>query len=107
MLMNMSPYLSCLFLALALSVASSAGNAKDVSQDEALKLRRGGEVLPFQRILQAVFKRHPDATILEVELEEDHGKYYYELEILVDDGVVRELDIDASNGKVLQDELED
>ncbi len=105
--MNFSPTVITLLATLSLGVASVAGNANDISQDEALKLRRSGEVLPFQRILQAVFKRYPDATILEVELEEDDGEYYYELEILVDERVVRELDIDASSGKVLQDEVDD
>ena len=96
-----------MLFALSLGVVSSAGNANELSQDEALKLRRKGEVLPFQRILQAVHKRYPDAKILEVELEEDDNEYYYEIEILVDEGEVRELEIDASSGIVLKDELED
>ncbi len=90
-----------------MSVASSTGNAVELNQDEVLELRRKGNVLPFRRILDSVFKRHPDAQILEVELEEEDGKYYYELEIFVDEGVVRELEIDAVSGAILDDELDD
>lgn len=107
MVINMSLYINPLLLALSVSIASSAGNAADVNQDEVLELREKGNVLPFLRILDSVFERHPDAQILEVELEEEDGKYYYELEILVDEGVVRELEIDAVSGVVLKDELED
>lgn len=106
-MMNISPFvLSCL-LGLSLCAASFTGSADDIDQDDVLELRRSGKVLPLQRILEPVFERYPDMLILEVELEEDDGKYYYELEILVGEGMVRELEIDALSGEVVEDELED
>ena len=86
--------------------------ARDIGQDEALRLRRSGELLPFEAVLAITSQRYPGASLLEVELEEDDGRYIYELELLIaggerGEGVVRELEIDARSGEVLQDELED
>lgn len=99
-------YLSTLWLSIA-SHAGNAGNADDINQDEVLQLRRSGQVAPFQRILQAVSARYPDLQVLEVELEAEHDAYRYEIDILLGDGSVRELEIDARSGKILEDELED
>lgn len=90
-----------------LSIASHAGNADNINQDEVLQLRRSGQVAPFQQILQAVTARYPDLQVLEVELEAEHDAYLYEIDILLGDGSVRELEIDAISGKILEDELED
>jgi len=93
-------------LALALLLSSGA-TARDISQNEVLELRRRGELLPFEQVIALVETRHPGAQILEVELEEDDGRYLYELEILTRDNRVRELELDARDGRILDDELED
>lgn len=93
-------------LALALLLSSGA-SARDISQNEVLELRRRGELLPFEQVIALVETRHPGAQILEVELEEDDGLYLYELEILTRDNRVRELELDARDGRILDDELED
>ncbi|HLS98129.1 MAG: PepSY domain-containing protein [Porticoccaceae bacterium] len=93
-------------LALALLLSSGA-SARDISQNEVLELRRRGELLPFEQVIALVETRHPGAQILEVELEEDDGRYLYELEILTRDNRVRELELDARDGRILDDELED
>lgn len=103
----MSPNLASGFVAAALCVAGLAGNAEDLNQDEVLELRNSGVVAPFQNIVQSVAQRYPDMQILEVELEAEDGHYLYEIEILVGDGRVRELEIDAVSGTLLEDELED
>ncbi|MNL90295.1 Peptidase propeptide and YPEB domain protein [compost metagenome] len=46
---------------------------------------------------------YPGAKLLEAELEEKHDVYIYEVELLTTDGVVRELDLDASTGELLKD----
>lgn len=101
-----SRVLSCL-IGLSLCAVNLAGSAGDTDQDEVLELRREGKVLPFQRILKSVFERYPDVQILEVELEEDDGQYLYEIDILTEDSVVRELEIDARTGRILDDERDD
>ena len=93
-------------LALLLMLGSGA-TARDISHNEALELRRSGALMPFEQLLELVDQRHPGARILEVELDEDDGAYFYEIEILTVDGLVRELELDARSGAILEDELED
>ena len=87
--------------------ASFTGYADQLNQDEVLELRRSGEVAPFQQILQSVSLRYPGFQLLEVELEAEQDKYLYEIEILLIDNSVRELEIDAHSGEILEDEPED
>ncbi len=81
--------------------------AHDLSQDEALKLRQAGAILSSQTFIERALKRHPKARLLELELEEEHGRYVYEVELLTAHGQVRELKFDASNGDLLEDEEDD
>ncbi|WP_228548646.1 PepSY domain-containing protein [Alloalcanivorax profundimaris] len=91
---------------LACLVAAPAG-ALDVDQDEALRLRQSGEVRSFAAILGVALERHPGARLLEAELEREDGELVYELELLTGDGVVREMDIDARSGEIIEDEVDD
>jgi uncharacterized membrane protein YkoI len=60
-----------------------------------------GEMVPLADVLADAQRRHP-GTVLEVELEEDE----YEVEILGDDGVIRELEYDVRTGALLEVEIE-
>lgn len=80
--------------------------ARDLDQDEALKLRKEGVIRPLESLLQRVNERYPNARLLEAELEEEDGQYRYEIEILVGDGV-RELEIGAMDGAIMKDEVDD
>jgi uncharacterized membrane protein YkoI len=101
------PFTAAYLSGLLLCVASAAGNTDELNQDEVLALRRSGAVAPLQQILQSLAQRYPDLQVLEVELEADHGKYVYEIDILTGDDSVRELEIDAMSGEILEDEAED
>ena len=81
--------------------------AADISQDAARDLRRAGTILALEEILDLVRERHPDARLLEAELERDDGRYIYEMEVLTREGQVRELETDAATGRILEDEAED
>jgi|SRR5690606_10298323 uncharacterized membrane protein YkoI len=81
--------------------------ADDLSQDEALRLRELGRIMPLEHLLSIVQARYPSARLLEVELEEDGDVYIYEVELITANGVVRELEIDASTGSLLKDEVDD
>ncbi len=94
--------LGALYLAVAGQVA-----ARDLSQDEALKLRQEGTILSSQTFIERALERHPKAHLLELELEEEHGRYIYEVELLTEQGQVRELKFDASSGDLLEDEEDD
>jgi uncharacterized membrane protein YkoI len=94
-------------VALALMAVLAIGaQARSIDHDEVLRLRRSGELLPLETVQQAALARYPGARVLEIELEEEHGRYVYEFELLVERRV-RELEIDARTGAILHDELED
>ena len=89
--------------ALALVMFCSTAMARDLGPDEALNLRKQGVILPLEQVLQQAMDRYPGAKLLEVELEEKHDVYIYEVELLTTEGVVRELDLDAATGRLLKD----
>ncbi|RON17426.1 peptidase [Pseudomonas frederiksbergensis] len=90
-------------MALALLAFCSVVMARDLDQDEALRLRQQGVILPLEQLLQQALDRYPGAKLLEAELEENHDVYVYEVELLTSEGVVRELDLNATNGHLLKD----
>ena len=90
-----------------LLLCSLAVSARDLDQDEALRLRQSGTIRPVAELMQAALQRHPAARLLEVELEEGRGRYVYEFELLTADGLVRELEFDAATGQLLKDREDD
>ena len=95
---------------IALTIAallSGSAAAREVSHNEVLELRRQGLLLPLEQVLEQILVRHPGAQVLEVDLEREDLHYIYEIEILTGDRQVRELEIDARTGTILEDELED
>ncbi|QRY77477.1 PepSY domain-containing protein [Pseudomonas sp. PDNC002] len=94
-------------LGLALLAMAGTAQAHDLSQDEALRLSREGVIRPFEEILPAALNRYPGSRLLEAELEKEHGNYIYEVELLTVDGVVRELELDARDGRILKDKEDD
>lgn len=89
---------------LALLLAATPAASRDLDQDEALRLRRDGLILPLESVLQKAMERHPGARLLEAELEEEDGLYVYEIELITADGIARELELDARDGRLLKDE---
>jgi uncharacterized membrane protein YkoI len=89
--------------ALALVLFCTTAMARDLDQDEALDLRRQGVILPLEQVLQQAMDRYPGAKLLEVELEEKHDVYVYEVELLTVEGVARELHLKADTGELVKD----
>jgi len=80
----------------------------DIDQDEARRLLQAGKIQP----LSALLERHAhrlSGHLLDVELEYDDDDRIpvYEIEVLGEDGVVREFDLDAATGAILKEEVED
>jgi len=91
-------------IVLCLILVSVSIQARDLDQDEALSLRQRGAILPLERLLDMALARYPGSKLLEAELEEKHGIYVYEFEVLTTEGVVRELKFDARDSRLLKDE---
>lgn len=94
-------------MALTLLAFCSVVVARDLNQDEALRLRQKGVILPLEQLLQQAMDRHPGAKLLEAGLEEEHDVYIYEVELLTADGVVRQLDLEAATGRLIKDKDDD
>lgn len=67
---------------------------------EARRLLDSGEILPLEVILKNVRHIFP-GKVLEIELEKEDKQIVYEIEILGDDGVIKEIYINAKTGKLL------
>ena len=72
----------------------------------ARKLHEAGEIRSLEEISARARSEKP-GEILETELERDHGRYVYEIEILDPQGQVWELKLDAKTGDLIQAEIDD
>ena len=73
---------------------------------EAKRLLNSGEIMALDDILKIIKQTYP-GKLLEVELEKEHKKIVYEVEILGTDGIVREIYIDAKTGKLISIKVDD
>jgi uncharacterized membrane protein YkoI len=78
----------------------------DSDQDSAQAAVAAGEILPLGQILDAVSARVPGIPI-EIELEQENGVWIYEFEIRQENGILMEVEIDATTGRFLEIEQED
>ena len=95
-----------LWTGLTTAGSDPAGDYESGEEQETIRsLTQQGDILPLERILDSARKHH-EGKVLETELERDDGRFIYEIEILRDDGRVREMKFDASTGELLEDEEE-
>ncbi|WP_296184182.1 PepSY domain-containing protein [Pseudomonas sp. UBA1879] len=91
------------FAASALAATAGYVQAKDLGPDEALRLRDAGTIQSFEKLNAAALAKHPGATVTETELEQEYGKYVYQVELRDAKGVEWDVELDATNGQVLKD----
>jgi uncharacterized iron-regulated membrane protein len=94
------PFLSTLGLVLAMVLASPPVVA-DSEQDRARAAVQAGKVLPLKTLLERLEREHP-GQVLEVELEQDDGRWIYEIKLLQPGGRLVKLELDAASGALLQ-----
>lgn len=100
--MPLHPALAPPLLALALLATPSAGARQDDHERARAAVARG-EALPLEQILRGLPLR-PGERLLEVEFEREDGRWVYEIELIGPDGRVRELEVDALTGEVLEED---
>jgi uncharacterized membrane protein YkoI len=93
--------LTALFTATLIGMTASLAHARDLGPDEALRLRDAGTIVSFEKLNATALAKHPGAT--ETELEEEYGKYIYQIEMRDPQGVEWDLELDAVSGQVLKD----
>jgi uncharacterized iron-regulated membrane protein len=94
------PFLSTLAVVLAMVLTSPLALA-DSEQDRARAAVQAGKVLPLKTLLERMEREHP-GHVLEVELEQDDGRWIYEIKLLQPGGRLVKLELDAASGAVLQ-----
>ncbi|MGX0891455.1 putative membrane protein YkoI [Pseudomonas sp. ADAK2 TE3594] len=95
--------LTALFTASIIAMTASIAHARDLGPDEALRLRDAGTIVSFEKLNATALAKHPGAKISETELEEEYGKYIYQVELRDPQGLEWGLELDAVSGQVLKD----
>ncbi len=78
----------------------------DESASVARQLLKEGKIMPLQTILSKAAEIKP-GQVIETDLEKEHQRYVYELEILDKNGQVWELELDAQTGEFIELENEE
>lgn len=86
-------------LASALLTAPAMGSDKD--HDRAREAVRAGQVMPLRSVLDHLEREHP-GQVLDIEIEEKHGRLVYEVKLLQSDGRLVKLELDARTATVLR-----
>ena len=95
--------LTALFTASIIAMTASLAHARDLGPDEALRLRDAGTIVSFEKLNATALTKHPGSRITETELEEEYGKYVYQVELRDPQGIEWDLELDAVSGQVLKD----
>ncbi|MGF6557838.1 putative membrane protein YkoI [Pseudomonas sp. S30_BP2TU TE3576] len=93
--------LTALLAAATLTLTAGLAQA-DVRVDEIPQLVKGGKIKPLEELNKIALDLHPGATIAKTELDNHFNGYEYEIELRDAKNVEWDVDIDASNGKVLK-----
>lgn len=88
------------------TISYQVAASEDLDQAEIRELVRQGEILPLETIL-AQFPAKDYGKLLDLEVEREHGTVVYEFEFLRTDGRIVEVEVDAGDGKILKQEIED
>ena len=95
--------LTTLFTASLVALTASLAHARDLGPDEALRLRDAGTIMSFEKLNAIALAKHPGSTVTETELEQEYGKYIYQIDLRDPQGVEWDLELDAVSGQVLKD----
>ncbi len=91
----------------SLALGAATAQARDLGPDEALRLRDAGTIQSFEKLNAAALSKHAGAVIEETELEDEYGRYQYQVELRDAKGLQWDVLLDATNGNVLQDHQDD
>ena len=83
------------------------GEQEAVREHDAVRaIKQRGDILSLDQILRQS-DGQPAGRVLESELEQKDGRYVYEVELVDEQGRVREMKFDARTGEVLRQEQGD
>ncbi len=91
----------------ALLSSTALVQAKDVSLDEAIKLREAGSIQAFDKLNALALAQHPGAQVQDTELENQMGRYVYQIELRDAQGLEWDMELDAATGEILKNQQDD
>lgn len=87
-------------IALPPGVASASGRRRD-EQERARQALAEGRIRPLSDIL-ATLDGQLGGRVLDVELDEEDGRFVYEIKVVTPRGRRREIEVDAATGRILK-----
>jgi len=96
-----------LLAAVCFASAAITAHARDLGPDEALRLRDAGTIKSFELLNEVALAQHPGGRIEETELEEEYGRYIYQIELRDQQGLKWDLELDANSGEILSNHRDD
>lgn len=83
-----------------LVLAPAWAGSKD-DHEQARAAVQAGKILPLPTVLERLQQVHP-GQVLELELEQEGGRWIYEVKLLQSDGKLLKLELDAATAQVLK-----
>lgn len=99
--------LLCVLAFATLAGAVTIAQARDLGPDEAQRLQEAGTIKTFEQLDALALAQHPGGSIRESELEDEYGRYIYQVELHDARGVPWDLELDASSGAILKNHQDD
>lgn len=86
---------------------AATAQAHDLGPDKAVQLLEAGKIQSFEKLNKVVLDKHPNATLGDTELEDEYGKYIYQVELRDEQGVEWDIELNAATGDILREERDD
>ena len=96
----------CAAASIAVAMVASAADSDAPGSVDIEAAMSAGEILPLADIIQRAKAQFP-GRITEIELGYSEGRYLYEVDVLDDSGVKRELLLDAKTAELLATKVDD
>jgi hypothetical protein len=94
----------CAAISVWTALPATAGEMEnDIDIGNAMK---SGEIMPLEEIIQRATSQYP-GKITEIELGSSEGRYMYEIDVVDEGGVKRELKLDAKTAELLSSEVDE
>ncbi|WP_207537456.1 PepSY domain-containing protein [Sabulicella rubraurantiaca] len=87
--------------ALAILLLAPAPAWAESDQERARRALREGRIRPLSEIL-AIVQPRLGGRVIEVELDEEDGRFVYEFKVMTPRGRIREVEVDAATGEILE-----
>lgn len=93
-------------MAVPSAFADKGKGGHDDSRERLEDARKHGAIMPIELILKSL-KEKLNGEVLEIELDDEDGRLYYEIYYLDSGGRRIEIEVDAATGEILKDKVED